>query len=481
MRGAEDEPPPPPVHLDQSGNLIPDDEDDSTTRAVAGAPAMPTDVRFQKVTSTSIQLIWVNRDASASPVISYRRENAASYSRYTAKVGITSITLTPVSASDRWQFFVQACRSTVCSDPTDEYSTVPDPRATVQVITEYENCARAKQRDFYAPNSRYRKVVESKCPVRTTRRFDKWEQGQCNGRTSTQCTFDVPSGTSQISHRVHYVTGGTAGADWRVAVLVYDKIDVRYTDGGVQKRFQGQLTADERDRATQAANAFFGSDVPALTGGYMVPRWEVSYPGTLTSVTVTSGDLKTNCGVAYPKPEDIVRSGQAMSSYDALIVIYPGTGRDERGTLMQLQRCGLADYTGLNQTHTSVPIGFIPADPSNPKVAADRNQLKHEFGHNLLFYYAAKNMTNGMQASGNHINYIPDKEGKTNKWYNCATGRPYDLRDENERSKIPNSIYNNNVGFTRDYYSGTTKAEGASACAGVSLNAWKSGGPVTRP
>ena len=69
----------------------------------------------------------------------------------------------------------------------------------------------------------------------------------------------------------------------------------------------------------------------------------------------------------------------------------------------------------------------------------------------------------------------------TNKYVHCSSGTPYVLQDETDDNPIPNSIYNNNSGFTHDYYSGTTaKPENPSRCLGIPPSAWAYGGPVTK-
>jgi hypothetical protein len=54
--------------------------------------------------------------------------------------------------------------------------------------------------------------------------------------------------------------------------------------------------------------------------------------------------------------------------------------------------------------------------------------------------------------------------------------------DESDLNPVPNSIYNDQSGFTHDYYSGTTAlATAPSQCLGITPAAWAAGGPVTRP
>ena len=67
------------------------------------------------------------------------------------------------------------------------------------------------------------------------------------------------------------------------------------------------------------------------------------------------------------------------------------------------------------------------------------------------------------------------------QYVNCKTGAAYVWVDETDANPVPNSIYNNDAGFTHDYYSGTTAlATDPTRCLGVTNDAWRSGGPVTR-
>jgi hypothetical protein len=61
-------------------------------------------------------------------------------------------------------------------------------------------------------------------------------------------------------------------------------------------------------------------------------------------------------------------------------------------------------------------------------------------------------------------------------------GESYVWLDETDANPIPNSIYNNESGFTHDYYSGTTaSADQPTRRLGVTPEAWMFGGPVTKP
>ena len=100
-----------------------------------------------------------------------------------------------------------------------------------------------------------------------------------------------------------------------------------------------------------------------------------------------------------------------------------------------------------------------------------RNIFKHEWGHCILFYFDAVGTTPKPTVS-NHA--------EATDYVNCQTGQFYVWQDETLASPIPNSIYNNESGFTHDYYSGTTAtADQPSRCLGITPEAWALGGPVS--
>jgi hypothetical protein len=72
--------------------------------------------------------------------------------------------------------------------------------------------------------------------------------------------------------------------------------------------------------------------------------------------------------------------------------------------------------------------------------------------------------------------------GAGNQYVNCVTGQMYVWVDETDAGPIANSIYNNDSGFTHDYYSGTTAlASDPLRCLGITPAAWATGGPVSLP
>jgi hypothetical protein len=134
---------------------------------------------------------------------------------------------------------------------------------------------------------------------------------------------------------------------------------------------------------------------------------------------------------------------------------------------LQNQNCGgLTWPMGTGQTYSEFQVESI---------GNTRNIFKHEWGHAILSYYDAAG-TAPKPAVNNHIN------GRDIQYVNCQTGYTYILDDETPVNPvIINSIYNNYVGFTHDYYSGKTALPGTTACLGITASAWASGGPVSRP
>jgi LysM repeat protein len=246
---------------------------------------------------------------------------------------------------------------------------------------------------------------------------------------------------------------------WKILVLIYASTDFTYTDDSGQHRVTASMTQEEIDRATSAATRFFETDVPALDSGYMRPILTIRYPAqALTALELTCGYWPAQVSIA----------SELDPAFDSVIVIWDDSGTDQNtGQSADLNDCGgLAQPTGAGQTYAALPIDSV--------VLTDRNVFKHEWGHSILFYYDAAG-TAPKPAVDNHIN---DTDAQ---YVHCMTGEPYILQDENDNAPIPNSIYNNDRGFTHDYYSGTTaRPDQPTQCLGITPAAWASGGPVTK-
>jgi len=176
-------------------------------------------------------------------------------------------------------------------------------------------------------------------------------------------------------------------------------------------------------------------------------------------------------GIDHVNPVVIVLSAtpERDPAFDSVIVIWDSSGIDlTTGLSVDLQFCsGLAQQMGAAQTYIAIQVDSVRPD--------QRNVFKHEWGHSILFYYEAAG-TAPHPAVDNHINE------SDHRYVHCRTGEAYILEDESDENPIPNSIYNNETGFSHDYYSGTTaRPEAPDRCLGITPEAWASGGPVTKP
>lgn len=248
---------------------------------------------------------------------------------------------------------------------------------------------------------------------------------------------------------------------WQILVLIYRWTDFTYMDDlGNEHRVVTSMTQEEVDRATNAATQFFEVDVPALTNRNMYPILVIRYPDrTLT-------DLDSFCGY-WPSRENT--SPELDPAFDSVVVIWDASGVDiNTGQFTYLQQCGgLAAPNGINQTYATFSVDSVSSN--------QRNVFKHEWGHSILFYYDAAG-TAPRPPVNNHIN------DTDTRYMHCPTGESYILVDETDDNPIPNSIYNNESGFTHDYYSGTTATpDQPTRCLGITPSAWASGGPVTKP
>jgi len=249
---------------------------------------------------------------------------------------------------------------------------------------------------------------------------------------------------------------------WKMLVLIYESTDFIFTDGGGQQHhFTATMTQTEKDKVTYAINGFVNVDIPALNSCNMRPTVTIRYPSHALSKLSPMG-----CNDYAPLPSDAALDRDP--AFDSVISIWDGSGTDlVTGQSMSLQGCSWAWGMGIGQTYDAIYVDFVQY--------ADRNVFKHEWGHSILFYYDDAG-TAPRPPVDNHIN------DTTNQYVNCMTGQPYILQDETDINPIPNSIYNNESGFTHDYYSGkTATANQATRCLGVTPSAWASGGPISRP
>jgi hypothetical protein len=249
---------------------------------------------------------------------------------------------------------------------------------------------------------------------------------------------------------------------WKILALVYGTTDFQYTDSGGQARhFVASLTQAEKSKVANAVTRFADVDIPALNNCAMRPTVTIRYVAhPLTQLSALG------CNDYAPDPTDV--AADRDPTYDSVIAIWDGSGIDQlTGQNLSIQGCAWAWNMGTGQAYDSIYADFVSDN--------DRNVFKHEWGHSILFYYAAAG-TAPLPAVDNHIN------DTTNRYVNCTTGQAYILQDETDSNPIPNSIYHNESGFTHDYYSGLTATPSQpTRCLGITPSAWASGGPVTRP
>jgi hypothetical protein len=247
---------------------------------------------------------------------------------------------------------------------------------------------------------------------------------------------------------------------WKILVLIYQNTDFQVTDGeGIFHHYVASMTQDEMDRAAESATAFVETDIPALASGNMIPEITVRFPDrALTQLSPIGGGW-------WPSRTDTASDRDPQ--FDSVIVIWDTrttdtvSGEDEWIGFGD----GLAAHVGTGQTYNTMQIDAAIA-------RGHRNVFKHEWGHSILFHFDAMGIT-PKPTVGNHA--------QSKQYVNCETGEFYVWVDENAQNpNIPNSIYNNESGFTHDYYSGTTAtAEQPELCLGIPPDAWAMGGPVS--
>jgi hypothetical protein len=221
------------------------------------------------------------------------------------------------------------------------------------------------------------------------------------------------------------------------------------------------MTQAERDKITATLRRFVEQDVPALSSCNMWPALTIrDVPHPLSALSAQA------CNDYAPAPFDT--AADRDPAFDSVIAIWDGSGTDaESGQSLSIQTCAWTWGMGMGQTYSAIHVDFLSL--------YERNVLKHEWGHSIIFYYDAAG-TAPAPAVNNHI------DNSTHRYVNCVTGQPYTLQDESDMSPIPNSIYNDYSGFSHDYYSGQTATlEQPNRCLGITPAAWASGGPVSRP
>jgi hypothetical protein len=251
---------------------------------------------------------------------------------------------------------------------------------------------------------------------------------------------------------------------WKILLLIYDTLDFTVTDSsGVTHRYYSEMTQEEKDQTEQIVTQFVAEDIPALSSGNMIPAVTIRHPERALTKLSRAGEGWS------PDPWDV--TADRDPAYDSVIVVWDPVVVDQTTgeTTWIGAAAGLAYWTGTEQTYTAIIIDAVTT-------YGHRNVLKHEWGHTILFFYEAFG-TAPKPAVDNHAFGTPETQ-----YVHCPTGEPYILVDETLDNPIPNSIYNNESGFTHDYYSGTTAVQDQpTRCLGITPEAWASGGPVSRP
>ncbi|HET9866914.1 MAG TPA: hypothetical protein VFQ06_06455, partial [Nitrospira sp.] len=228
---------------------------------------------------------------------------------------------------------------------------------------------------------------------------------------------------------------------------------------GVRHHMVGAMTPAEVERATLAATQFVETDIPALTSGNMIPELTIRYPDhALTQLDAF--------GQAW-WPSSANTAADRDPAFDSVIVIWDPRVVDQyTGTRYWIGGgAGLTPPMNTGQTYATIIIEATGY--------GHRNVFKHEWGHSILFYFDAAG-TAPKPTVTNHAN--------VNQYVHWPTGDNYVWVDETDANLIPNSIYNNESGFTHDYYSGTTAtADEPTRRLGITPEAWMLGGPVTKP
>jgi hypothetical protein len=250
---------------------------------------------------------------------------------------------------------------------------------------------------------------------------------------------------------------------WKILVLIFDKTDFTYTDtSGVSHHYVTTMTEAEKDQAALVATKFVEEDIPALDSGNMIPTLTIRYPERALT------ELSSFDSVWWPGPWNV--TADRDPAFDSVIVIWdPWVVDEATGETITLAGgwAGLTPGMGTGQTYTAIILDAV--------WYGHRNVFKHEWGHSITSFYDAYG-TAPKPAVNNHIN------NTDTQYVHCPSGEPYILKDETDAHPIPNSIYNNNSGFTHDYYSGTTAtADQPTRCLGITPEAWAYGGPVSEP
>jgi hypothetical protein len=121
---------------------------------------------------------------------------------------------------------------------------------------------------------------------------------------------------------------------------------------------------------------------------------------------------------------------------------------------------------GTSQTYNATIIEALAPYPH-------RNVFEQEWEHSILSFFEAM----GSSPSPTVANHATSADH-----VHCRSGTAYVWVVETDNDPIPDSIYNNELGFTHDYCSGTVAtADQLGRCLGITPATWATGGPVSNP
>lgn len=261
-------------------------------------------------------------------------------------------------------------------------------------------------------------------------------------------------------------TAAPAGAarsapPWKIEAIVYVNTDFTYADtGGGSHHLVASLTPDELTTVKDKVNTFVNTDIPSLSSGRQNPAVSIK-----TIDTPLSGATLIPDGYGGWTPSPWTTQDDQEPGFDSYIVLWQPYGWDfgTNSTDNIARAGGLTWNMGTAPQFSEIEVPAIGA--------YDRNVFKHEWGHEILFYYEAA----GTAPKPTVNNHQPEN------YVNCRSHKPYVLQDDSDLNPIPNSIFNDSSGFTHDYYSGLTALKSSPMhCIGITRAAWASGGPVTK-
>ena len=247
---------------------------------------------------------------------------------------------------------------------------------------------------------------------------------------------------------------------WHILAVIFDTTDFTYVDGSGPHRVVASMTEEEIAETASVVDTFVLGDIPALNSGNMVPILTMDFPHEPLTQLSPFGDKW------WPSPADT--APYLDPAYDAVIVVWDPRGVDQAtGQRVDLNNAaGLTPSMGTGQTYTSIIVDAAVT-------YNHRNVFKHEWGHCILYYF---------EAAGTSPEPTVTNHATPGQYVHWPTGEDYVWVDETNDNPIPNSIYNNESGFTHDYYSGTTATPGDLARPlGITPDAWATGGPVSKP